>query len=302
MSCPRRLPTLSSIAGYNLTGTLPLDGVNQWAAITGTALPPRDTVVIGNSTNECSWEVSDPRYHGHASVSAHGADLPAGAFSVGGSAAAVGCGFAIKKYVGAQHWKLIKGYGGGPDTWCNSTAGEPSCGEPETTLPWTTQNGACAIQNGTCYPSSKNLIDMPLTNASACCAACDEHPACVAFTWNVVGGPTKVPTCYLKSTMDNTTRASPDCVSGTTRRTPLPPTPPPEPRSSCPGGWCLYDTAVDPYELHECSAANADVVAEMQAMLADVLKSYTQYEIDPSCPPVQYQNDSHVGRAWQPWC
>ena len=31
------LPTLSTVAGYSLDGTLPLDGVDQWGYITGTS-------------------------------------------------------------------------------------------------------------------------------------------------------------------------------------------------------------------------------------------------------------------------
>jgi hypothetical protein len=33
-----------------------------------------------------------------------------------------------------------------------------------------------------------------------------------------------------------------------------------------------------------------------------VLRTYTEYAIDPSCGPATFANDSHVGEAWQPWC
>ena len=64
------LTTLADVAGYTLDDTLPLDGVNQWPAIvaaaSGTAppLPPRNFIVLGNSTNACSWSADDDRYHG----------------------------------------------------------------------------------------------------------------------------------------------------------------------------------------------------------------------------------------------
>lgn len=128
------LPTLAEAVGLSTAGTLPLDGVSQWGGLVhGT--PPRTRIVIGNSTNECSWESTDPRYHLSADPLRDGADLPAGYWhSVGqavGKGTTLGCGFAIKEYTpDGHHWKLIKGYGGGPDTWCNSSAAGAVCGIP----------------------------------------------------------------------------------------------------------------------------------------------------------------------------
>jgi hypothetical protein len=82
-------------AGFSTDGTLPLDGVSQWAAILGGSNPTRTMIVIGNSTNECSWTAEDPRYHLSASPERDGADLPAGHWTDG---AALQCGFAIKDY------------------------------------------------------------------------------------------------------------------------------------------------------------------------------------------------------------
>jgi len=113
------LPTLADVAGYDAKGGLPLDGVSQWAAInapttflTAGASYPRQYVVLGNSTNDCKW-AADARQDDQPSAMAAPTD--------------VGCGFAVHLNDGTHGWKLIKGYGGGPDTWCNTTAGKPSC-------------------------------------------------------------------------------------------------------------------------------------------------------------------------------
>lgn len=211
------LPTIGTVAGFANNGTLPLDGVSQWAGILG-GKRARSTIVIGNSTNECSWSKDDPRYHRHASLTRDGADLPAGVWK----GSKVGCGFAIKDYSdNLHHWKLIKGYGGGPDTWCNSSQGGAICSEPS--------------------QSHENQPSEPTS-------------------------------------------------------------PPPEPVSACPKGWCLYDTKSDPYEEHEISSDNAAVVSKMQADLARILTSYHQYTADTSCPPVAYGSDPVVGKTWEPWC
>ena len=215
------LPTLAEAAGLDTRGTLPLDGVSQWAAMQnvattgrlGAATPPRKHVTLGNSTNSCSWPKGDPRRT---------------RYEVGGElselAGTVDCGFAIRAddttAEGGHKWKLIRGYGGGPDTWCNSS-----------------HNGA----------------------------VCDNHLVPAAANL------------------------------------PLPTTPTPG-VSKCPGGICLYDIGADPHERTELSAMHADVVSELNTRMDAVLASYTHYEEDTSCGPPKFANDSHVGRAWQPWC
>ena len=115
---------------------------------------------------------------------------------------------------------------------------------------------------------------------------------------------------------------------------PPPPAPPPSP-VGCPDGVCLFDVSADPHERTELSALHAEVVEQMaravepreprgpdrhvrlihsltvslvgapapQAKRMDgVLRTYTEYAIDPSCGPATFANDSHVGEAWQPWC
>lgn len=106
------LPTLSSVAGFDLQGTLPLDGVDQWAAFNAPEVPasyPRQYVVLGNSTNAC--RVAAQRQ----------------AASASDAAAKPACGFGVHLNDGVHGWKLIKGYGGAPDTWCNTTHGQPVC-------------------------------------------------------------------------------------------------------------------------------------------------------------------------------
>ena len=79
----------------------------------------------------------------------------------------------------------------------------------------------------------------------------------------------------------------------------FPKTPQPE---SCPDGFCLYDVIDDPLELKEISAKNKNVVEMMKKQLSEELKNYHQYSLDKSCPPVTYDMDPVVGKAWTPWC
>ena len=312
------LPTLSTVAGYSLSGTLPLDGVDQWQLITGatplgTAGVGRTTLVIGNSTNMCSWPTSDNRYHGHATLANAGADLPAGAVAPG-----VGCGFATRMNVGSNKWKLIRGYGGGPDTWCNSTGAAGTAGttgsaecapngptldaaDAAATAAGTDNGGTCVTKAGTCLPYGTNTKVIDNATADACCAACVAENGCEFWVLNAKR-------CYLKGPGKPTKyRRDPACVSGTTTGSfppapPAPPAPPSKPLVECPNGYCLYDVEADPYEQHEISAAHPDIVAQMKAAMDTTLQSYHQYEEDASCPPHTFGNDSHVGQTWVPWC
>lgn len=57
------LPTLSSIAGYSLDDTKPLDGVNQWTVLTNNT--PTERIVVLNSAasgDERGGAIRDPRY------------------------------------------------------------------------------------------------------------------------------------------------------------------------------------------------------------------------------------------------
>ena len=207
------LPTLSDVAGYDLLNTLPLDGVSQWSGISGSGSgsgsgnAPRTSVVLGNATNLCSWpSLDDPRRERYASM----------------SSSSLECGFAIRD----GDWKLIQGYGGGPDDWCNTTSTGRTC--RNTTHGTGTGSGVLGVG----------------------AVAADGRQA-------------------LKE---------------------------------CPNGWCLYNIAKDPNEYLECSRQYPGVLNRLKLEMTQVLQTYHAYQIDPQCPTQTFQNDSHVGLTWQPWC
>ena len=212
-------------------------------------------------------------------------------------------------------WQLIKGYGGGPNTWCNSSAPGPKCGYPNETQVATTHSEArskaqrCSLQSGVCHPGN-DIHSLRVANADACCSACDAESTCGAFTFNTGTVKTK-DNCFLKTVLGAKANKSAKCVSGTSGRTPAPPAPKPQPvppapeGGKCPNGWCLYDVMTDPYELHEMSTlpANAAILSELKNQMADVLTTYTQYEEDPECQgKATFAHDKVVGKTWQPWC
>ncbi len=129
------LPTLSSFAGYDLGGTLPLDGVSHYNWLVGKSDvgAPRDDLVLGNATNLCSWPARDARRQKYEAES-------------GWTHASLGCGFAIRK----GSLKLIQGFGGAPDDWCNTTANGRVCKNIST--PSTCPDGFCVF----------NVVEDPL--------------------------------------------------------------------------------------------------------------------------------------------
>lgn len=105
------MPTMGAVAGFDVsTIPLPLDGVNQWEAINAgnSYKPQRTDFVYGNSTNNCAWE----RNLQHVQQATDNTNR-------------IACGFGIRD----QQWKLIHGYGGGPDSWCNQTSQGLVCKE-----------------------------------------------------------------------------------------------------------------------------------------------------------------------------
>eukprot|EP00939_MAST-03C_sp_MAST-3C-sp1_P004453 g4453.t1 len=146
-------PTLADVAGFDLNGTLPLDGVSQFSFLfeegrgrrgNGDGHAQREEVVLGNATDLCSWKAGDPR-RARYETAAHFFDD-----DDNNNNAEKGCGFAIR--VGS--WKLIQNYGGSPDNWCNTSA------EGDTThcrVNQTTLNGA-SCPNGYCL---FNVADDP---------------------------------------------------------------------------------------------------------------------------------------------
>jgi hypothetical protein len=303
------LPTLAEAAGFELSlegGLVHIDGISQWQAINDieNETTPRTQMVIGNSTNTCSWS-----------------DLFENS---------VGCGFSIVNDTGSHLWKLIRGYGGGPDTWCNtSQLGGNKCIVPpvnESSLYAKDQNSGivttprkidvvfnvdatnmCNIVKGACFPGHDlSSFYSNSTDGSDCCSKCTETQGCVGWTYNSKSNP-HGPQCFLKKSIDDP-RRSDSCISGNNGKTPLPPIPPapspapfPSPgRGSCPGGWCLYDVRQDIIEQYEISASHADVVASMQHQMNRVLESYWQYSEDKNCPAHKFPDPNKP--AWGPWC
>ena len=113
-----------------------------------------------------------------------------------------------------HHWKLIKGYGGGPDTWCNSSARGAVCGTPSSyeelasaeLVGQVVSDAAdnCTILPGQCFPENdiRHFDIKNKANASAeCCAACAAEQTCVGFTIN-----DEPPACWLKSMLNESKR------------------------------------------------------------------------------------------------
>eukprot|EP01065_Artemidia_motanka_P018039 TRINITY_DN2140_c0_g2_i1.p1 TRINITY_DN2140_c0_g2~~TRINITY_DN2140_c0_g2_i1.p1 ORF type:complete len:603 (+),score=210.53 TRINITY_DN2140_c0_g2_i1:52-1809(+) len=255
------LPTICDAAGASTSGTLPLDGVSQWAQLQApaSAKSPRDGFVYGNSTNDCQWHPVLGKLQ---------------------------CGFGIRH----EQWKLVRGYGGGPDTWCNTSASGPVCATPGAT----TSASSCNVTEGVCYPS--NDIRSFATNSTAdCCAACDADGSCVGWTLN--RGRQGGPMCYLKHALAH----ADGCTGESGAKSGVPPAP----AHSCPGGHCLYDVLADPSEVSEVGAENPEVLSDMVQRLDALLASgYHEYQKDPNCKTVVYIKDPSVptGKVWAPWC
>jgi hypothetical protein len=269
------LPTLGSLAGFDSsTIPLPLDGVSQWEAInTGNDFKPQRTgIVYGNSTNFCKWTSALEDFAKEVNSQ-------------------VPCGFGIRE----QQWKLILGYGGGPDTWCNASSNGLICKQwPGTDI---AQATCLNKKEGECLPSN-DVKTFATSRIADCCNACANTSGCAAWTHNTRGGEQKTPTCYLKSKAGKAT-SSAHCTSGTIGSPPSPPAPSVHPCLKT--GFCLWDVVADPYEHTEISEKHPDIVATLKTKMANVLKSFHQYQLDPNCGKPVYEN-STVGRAWAPWC
>lgn len=338
------LPTLAAAAGLNTSGTLPLDGLSQWAAMRAAAAdkqradahgqlsgqmsgqlsgqpegvlsqadaavaPPRRSLTLGNSTNSCSWPKGDARR----------ARYEAGGLLEADASANVGCGFAIRaddtRAQPGRSFKLVRGYGGGPDTWCNTSASGNVCDNhlvpPSLSVVparvGSSGGATCAGATHACFPGNdlRNFASNS-TDGSDCCAACAAEAQCAGWTHNKISEGRMA--CFIKHTLRDGV-VCPHGTSGTNGTAPLPPVgpapSPPSPApgvSSCPHGVCLYDLGADPHERTELSALHADVVEEMGVRMDAVLASYTQYELDKECGTAVFAHDPTVGKAWQPWC
>ena len=138
------LPTLAAAAQIPLISKLALDGVSHWEALsspladdgnTNWPAATRSFVVLGNSTNNCHWSVENPPKTG-CSIYDPQCDNsnflfrePTRLSSAIRVDSNVSCGFAVllANETTSSIWKLIRGYGGGPDTWCNSTDASEAC-------------------------------------------------------------------------------------------------------------------------------------------------------------------------------
>lgn len=106
-------------------------------------------------------------------------------------------------------------------------------------------SSACSllpVKRGGAVIGTTSLTGIKGSTPAACCAACDAHPRCVAFTLSITSDTQKE--CWLKDNAKNgTTCPHPTCISGTNGRKPLP-TPPPcgnfSTNASCPHSRCTW--------------------------------------------------------------
>jgi len=252
-------------------------GVEQWQQILAAA----NNIGVWN-TNDCKWITAGQLEFEHLQASG-----------------TIPCGFGIRD----QQWKLILGWGGGPDTWCNKTSEGLMCKDfveqPEPTSPVET----CDERVGLCLPHN-DITNFNANSSAECCNACSSTEGCVAYTFNLNGGTEKVPKCYLKNDVPSKATSDNDCTSATFS-VPFPPAPSPTPTPSqaCVNtSFCLWDVVADPGEHTEVSAQHPGVVSELKVKMAEVLTSFSQYQIDPSCGPATFEHDDVVGSAWAPWC
>ena len=116
------------------------------------------------------------------------------------------------------------------------------------------------VTNGFCCPGD-SVGSVPCKDTATCCSLCAAHEGCTSFTMRFDSPPT----CWLKSAARVSSKGNCDCG----HPGPLPPKgPPPGPsRPSHPNMTLLYDVETDPGEATELSAAHADVVAKLQAIV-----------------------------------
>ena len=104
---------------------------------------------------------------------------------------------------------------------------------------------ACVLlpaQRGGPVIGATSLTGVKGSTPAACCAACDAHPACVAFTLSIDSASERE--CWLKGEAKNGTRCGhAQCISGTNGRKPVPPPPPCasfSKASACPPRRCTW--------------------------------------------------------------
>ena len=224
------LPTLAMATGVPLVGSLPLDGVSQWEALSASKAvaagglnggsvgvggsivsvgaehwPPaaRTFVVLGNATDMCEpeqlkspeareeEEEEDEEERLGVAKPGQVGKRPVGGMEAGDegkqglapkTAPQVGCGFAIRldDTSTSARWKLIRGYGGEPDTWCNASAGHhASC--DNAAMPPPGANGSASMchqhvsRAGAASDTHASPMESSVRSAGARSAGGDSH-------------------------------------------------------------------------------------------------------------------------------
>jgi hypothetical protein len=258
------LPTLlgPGVAGGSTAGTLPLDGVDQWPAVSAGAASSRSEVVYGHEAgpNNCGLR------NGSWKLLRAGGDKP-------------------------DKWDP-PGYGLRPAATAATAAGKVAT-EGEVGAP-----PSCDAQtaNGTCYPGD-DIRSGAAASAAACCAQCAAEARCVLWLWHT--GNRK---CFLKSKQPSKAGGKAgDCVVGglvPPGPTPRPTPPAPTPTQALQ----LFDLAADPYEHANVAAAHPQVVTRMLQRLAVIDEDLHHAVLNASCPPRTPFVDPVLGPVWMPWC
>lgn len=323
------LPTLVLAAGGSTTGSLPLDGYNQWPSLqalvakaNGKSVPtveaPRKEVFYGSPDEQRMCYGSSQH-----TASGGGLCLDQNAIRIG-------------------KWKLIVGDGGMPNTWfapVNASqeeheAEQAQCADADETYLIGFQNmespfllpsvhgqkdesatlWSCTNQTswseGECRPGGTAVGVATVANAAACCHKCSEHEGCAAWVYR--SDRAEGDNCWLKDSNSQTTKDHACTSAGVgpvspPHPPPPPPGPPPPPQ--------LYDVVADPSEHHNVASSNADVVSQLMGRLNTYLdqrcgpaSSCPCYggvptaSNNPRCGPATKKNNSHVGLVVGPWC
>jgi hypothetical protein len=328
------LPTLVLAAGGSTTGSLPLDGYNQWPSLqalvakaNGKSVPtveaPRKEVFYGSPDEQTMC-------YGSAQHTASG-----GGLCLDQNAIRIG------------NWKLIVGDGGTPNTWfapVNASkeehdAEQAQCADADQTyligfqnmespfllpsvhntpvaaekkdenkqqlgpprLTWSCTNQT-TWNEGECRPGGTAVGMASVDNAAECCHTCSVHEGCAAWVYR--SDQAGADNCWLKGSNSKTIKDH-ACTSAGVG--PVGPRSPPPPQ--------LYDVVADPGEHHNVASANADVVSQLMNRLNTYLdqrcgpaSSCPCYagvptaSNNPACGPATKKNNTHVGPVVGPWC
>jgi hypothetical protein len=264
------LPTLvgPSVAGGSTAGTLPLDGVDNWAAITTVGgRSARDEVIFGHERGPDNCGLRN----GPWKLLRAGGDKP-------------------------DKWDP-PGY-----NLTNKTAvdgnGDVDPIPVAVAVPAAVQCGVNAsTTNGTCYPGNDISGGSTTASAAACCTKCAANAECGAWLWH-----TDNTKCFLKSVLDTKGGKKGKCVASGNHPPPAPPSPTPPTPKPGPASVLLYNLATDPYEHNDVAAANPDVVARMMKRLLVLDQNLHRAVPNASCPARTPGHDPVVGNVWMPWC